>query len=240
MLNAIPQVCDGQLLGCDVSKFQLDVDFATLAKSIAFGFVREGESNWKEGDDKWAVNWKGMHVAGIPCSPYHPPHAGDGREQARILRGRCADWEHGRDIRPVIDLEVEGASRKVAEDMAEEILAQFGVLPILYTGKWIANGLGITRGSILAQCPLWLASYVPHPAPLPDAWDRWTAWQFTDKGRLPGISVNVDLNVIRSRADLDWLRDQVPVGPVEVPRANDDLGPAPVTSAAQESSDERP
>ena len=233
--NQLPATPVAGLLGCDVSKFQLEVDFPKLVEvGIAFGYIREGESNWREGDDRWAINWPAAHAAGLPCGPYHPPHGGSsGRDQARILRDRCRDWEHGRDLRPAIDLEVKGTPVEVAEEMAEEILALFGVLPVVYTGKWFARAIGLGRSSILAQCPLWLAAYVSPPPALPDAWDDWTIWQFSGSGRLPGITTDVDLNVIRSAAALDMLRDVSRVGPPETMRSPG-ADPAPMATAAQD------
>jgi len=227
------------LRGFDVSKFQLEIDFpAARAGGIRFGWIREGESTWTTPDDRWLRNWPACHAAGIPCGPYHPVH-GDapGAVQARILRDRCRDWEHGRDLRPAIDLETRGgAPLHEAEAMAEEIEKLFGVAPIIYTGKWFAREIGLTRSSPLARCPLWLAAYTDAPE-LPDAWDRWHVWQYSGNGRAPGVSTACDLDVIRSQADLDELLDVSGRGPTEVPRASSDT--APLTEAERAAADWR-
>jgi lysozyme len=218
------------LRGFDVSKFQLAIDFPTAkASGIAFGWIREGESTWVTPDDRWLRNWAACHAAGIPCGPYHPVH-GDapGRMQARILRDRCRDWQRGRDLRPAIDLETRGgAPLHEAEAMAEEVEALFGIAPILYVGRWFAREIGLTRASPLARLPLWLPAYVDGPPELPDAWDRWHVWQYTAKGRVPGISTACDLDVIRTRADLDELRGvEVVEAPIrELPRAESIVAP---------------
>jgi lysozyme len=211
------------LRGFDVSKFQLEIDFAAAkAGGISFGWIREGESTWSTPDDRWMRNWAACHAAGIPCGPYHPVH-GDapGRTQARILRDRCRDWEHGRDLRPAIDLETRGgAPLHEAEAMAEEVELLFGVAPVLYVGKWFAREIGLTRASPLAKLLLWLPAYdTAHPE-LPDAWDRWTVWQLSGNGAAPGVSTACDLDVVRTRADLDLLLDVSNRGPAEVPRAD--------------------
>jgi lysozyme len=211
------------LRGFDVSKFQLEIDFEKArAGGISFGWIREGESTWGTPDDRWHSNWPACHAAGVPCGPYHPVH-GDapGRDQARILRDRCQDWEHGRDLRPAIDLETRGgAPLHEAEAMAEEVELLFGVAPVLYVGKWFAREIGLTRSSPLAKLLLWLPAYdTAHPE-LPDAWDRWTVWQLSGNGAAPGVSTACDLDVVRTRADLDLLLDVSNVGPAEVPRAD--------------------
>ncbi|RWS01147.1 hypothetical protein B4U79_18596 [Dinothrombium tinctorium] len=60
-------------------------------------------------------------------------------------------------------------------------------------------------------CPLWLARYNRQPGQIPNAaqmWSTWTFWQYTDKGRVNGISGNVDRNKFKgSEADLKtWLK----------------------------------
>jgi lysozyme len=229
----MPSLDPTWLRGFDVSKFQLEIDFvAAKAAGIAFGWIREGESTWGTPDDRWLRNWPACHAAGIPCGPYHPVH-GDapGRTQARILRDRCRDWQRGRDLSPAIDLETRGgAPLHEAEAMAEEVEALFGIAPILYVGRWFAKEIGLTRASSLARLPLWLPAYVDGPPELPDAWDRWHVWQYTAKGRVPGISTACDLDVIRTPADLEVLRGiEVVEAPVaEVPRAESILAPMQV------------
>ena len=233
------------LRGVDVSKFQGRVDWHAVAESdIAFAYIREGESNWQTPDDRWVENWKGAHDAGVPCGPYHPPHSGaSGRDQARILRDRCADWTIGRDLRPAIDLEVTGRYiLHVAEEMAEEILGLFGVLPIIYTGSFFADGIGLDRSSILARCPLWIAAYTAPGLPrLPKAWDRWTSWQWTGNGRCAGIAMEVDLDAVRTAEDLAELYGAPPptLRSAEPPRATAD-DPAPLTTAAQNAQESTP
>ncbi len=210
------------LRGFDVSKFQLEIDFvAARAGGIRFGWIREGESTWGTPDDRWLQNWPACHAAGIPCGPYHPVH-GDapGRDQARILRDRCKNWEHGRDLRPAIDLETRGgAPLHEAEAMAEETELLFGVAPILYVGKWFAREIGLTRSSPLAKLLLWLPAYDTATPELPDAWDRWHVWQYSGNGRAPGVSTACDLNVVRTRADLDEILDVSAMGPAETMRS---------------------
>ena len=47
----------------------------------------------------------------------------------------------------------------------------------------------------LGQYPLWLARYADIPGFLPGGWRTWSFWQFTAKGRVPGIDGEVDLNL---------------------------------------------
>lgn len=209
--------------GFDVSKYQLRVDFAAArAGGIRFGWIREGEATYGTPDDMWWSNWAACHAAGVLCGPYHPVH-GDipGRDQARIMRDRCKNWEHGRDLRPAIDLETRGGfPLHEAEAMAEELETLFRVAPILYVGKWFAKEIGLTRKSPLAKLLLWLPAYGTASPELPDAWDKWHVLQYSGNAAAPGVSTACDLNVIKTEADLDEVLDVSNVGPDEVPRAD--------------------
>jgi len=43
--------------------------------------------------------------------------------------------------------------------------------------------------------PLWLAHYTTSCPEVPRPWTRWKYWQYTDNGRVPGITGAVDLDL---------------------------------------------
>jgi GH25 family lysozyme M1 (1,4-beta-N-acetylmuramidase) len=66
----------------------------------------------------------------------------------------------------------------------------------LSPGWWEGHNQDAPAG--LGNRELWVASYgVSHPS-LSSPWKRWVIWQFSDKGRVPGISTAVDLDVIEA------------------------------------------
>jgi lysozyme len=81
----------------------------------------------------------------------------------------------------------------------------------IYTAAWFWDskvGQGILSGSEYKPAPkdwaLWVADYgandgnLPARMPrLPVSWSEWWVWQYTDRGRVPGINANVDLNVMK-------------------------------------------
>ena len=86
------------------------------------------------------------------------------------------------------------------------IRERIGVPPIIYTGFFFWRDEA-GDGSDLG-CPLWLAAYVDDPEKyVPKAWERWSFWQYTSKGSVPGVRGNVDRDAWHGdRASLDALR----------------------------------
>lgn len=73
-----------------------------------------------------------------------------------------------------------------AEAFVEHIRDKTGRLPVLYTGRWyVREFLGENQPTKLSECPLWIASYRDVPL-LPDQWDTWTFWQYTNGSDGPG------------------------------------------------------
>jgi lysozyme len=107
------------------------------------------------------------------------------------------------ELPPVIDVEVDGgkspaeiASRVRA--WIERVRGKLHVEPIVYTGpEFWRDRVG---GADVGQ-PLWLAHYTRDCPTVPAPWTRWTYWQHTDSGRVPGIVGPVDLDVFAGTID---------------------------------------
>lgn len=85
----------------------------------------------------------------------------------------------------------------VAKAFLTELQRLTGVKPIIYTGNSFAGNFDTS----LSSYDLWIARYsntrVPDDQP---AWKRWTFWQYTDSGKVNGISGNVDMNEFQGSA----------------------------------------
>ncbi|WP_131787672.1 GH25 family lysozyme [Protofrankia symbiont of Coriaria ruscifolia] len=110
-------------------------------------------------------------------------------------------------IAPILDLEAHGglsADQLTTWTRAfmEEIETKTGRTPILYTYRsfWSDTMKNTTSFS---RYPLWFAIYNggSSPGPLPGGWQKWAMWQFTSSGSLPGITGNVDMNIVCCGAD---------------------------------------
>jgi len=84
----------------------------------------------------------------------------------------------------VLDAEID---EKNAGPTALAILKKLeahGIKPILYSMEWLAAKWGAKKWGV----PLWIARYMKTPPKYGDM------WQYTEKGRVPGCSTNVDLS----------------------------------------------
>jgi lysozyme len=219
------------LEGIDISKFQGPIDWhAVAAAAIAFGWIREGESDWSTADERWVENWANARAADFFAGPYHAIHGGvDPRTQARILRDRCKDFRPGLDLAPMVDWEVAGGGHEPEELAAflDEGERLFQTQFFVYTGPGFADRWAPARELAIATRPLIVAHYGVRRPTIPRAWSSAIGWQYAgDNGcSVPGItSPRVDHDVFFGSLDqlkvlLRAMAFQKSSGPAEGSRA---------------------
>jgi lysozyme len=195
-------------LGIDVSDAQGTIDWQAVAgASIAFAYAKASEGTGRGGASGFRDNWKGMRDNGIFRGAYHYFHAYvDAQIQADTFMNavRGLDPNSG-DLPPVLDVE-EKERGTSATDKADRI-AQWltlveqamGMRPVIYAGPsyWKDFMADTNR---FTSYPLWIAQYSRRLPTVPGGWPTWNIWQFTDTGRVPGISGDVDMDRMNSRA----------------------------------------
>jgi GH25 family lysozyme M1 (1,4-beta-N-acetylmuramidase) len=91
-----------------------------------------------------------------------------------------------------------------AQAWIERVRGKLGVEPIVYTGSDLWRNGGAAP---LGSQALWLAHYTQGCPTLPSPWTRWTFWQHTDRGTVPGIDGPVDLDLFAGTlGELDTAR----------------------------------
>ena len=96
---------------------------------------------------------------------------------------------------PVLDVEVTGRKEKKELQQGikrwlDRIESHYGVKPILYTSyKFKTRYL---NDSVFNSYPYWIAHYYVDSVKYQG---KWSFWQHTDVGNVPGIKEDVDLNV---------------------------------------------
>ena len=190
---------DFALQGIDVSHHQGRIDWNTVAEAgIAFVYIKATEgTDWI--DPRGASNWGSAKDAGLQVGAYHyyllcKP----GGQQADHFIDHVP-LDAGA-LPPVIDLE--HAQNCGLDQPAEEVRAEISVMisklrrhygkdPVLYTTHsfyrdWLENAFPAN--------PIWIRDIQAYPI-LPDG-RHWTIWQYSHRGRVPGIDGEVDLNVM--------------------------------------------
>jgi lysozyme len=196
--------------GIDVSRYQGRIDWASVRDAgTQFAFIKATEGG-DYVDPMFSQNWHGARRAGLPRGAYHfmywcrPAH----EQAAWFKRNVPSDPEA---LPPVLDLEWNGhsqtcpfkASRAAALEaiklMLDEMEAHTGKRPMIYTD--ITFHRDILQGEF-HDYPHWVRSTAAEPHER-YANRRWTMWQYTTTGRVPGIQGDVDRNAFYG-GEAEW------------------------------------
>lgn len=192
--------------GIDISSFQGEIDWQQVAASgIRFAIVRLGYRGWGQAgrlveDELARQNLQGAREAGLQVGAYFFSQALNEQEveeelgmMLEILDGfqpdmpLIWDWEMpvpeartaNMDPRTLTDLQLYYCRRAT----------ELGYQPLIYFNWNMSRNLLYLHE--LEEYPFWLALYqdrMTYPY-------RVEMWQYTDKGRVPGIQGDVDINV---------------------------------------------
>lgn len=196
--------------GIDVARYQGAIDWATVrAAGTRFAFIKATEGG-DYIDPNFRRNWEGARRSGIARGAYHFMYwCRPAREQAQWFVAnvpRDADA-----LPPVLDVEWNNHSRtcrrKVSREdalekiriMTEAMERHTGKIPVIYTD--INFHRDVLEGYPLDN-PMWLRSTAAEPHERYRG-RRWTFWQWTQTGTVPGINHEVDRNVFYG-TDQDW------------------------------------
>lgn len=187
------------LYGMDVSHHQGTIDWTKVAASVtgefplSFVIVKATEGKGFL-DENLASNRAGAREAGLAFGAYLFYDPSDTpQSQAEFFIGNVP--LRAGDLPPVVDVEKRAGS---AESFQQNLLAclrilesHYGVKPVIYASYKFRKRY-LTSDEFDAY-PFWVAHYyVDEPCEDGTAWDL---WQFTDRGRVPGIRGNTDLDV---------------------------------------------
>jgi len=185
--------------GIDVSYYQGTIDWARVrADGVQYAFIRVSDGLGTI-DSKFEANWAGSRAAGIHHGAYQyfRPNQ-DPIAQADLLLSKIGTLAPD-DLPPVIDVESDGGlppaqvAAKVKQ-WIDHVTAAIGRPPIIYTGFYFWRD-EVGAPAFGAEHPLWHAQYTSAECPnIPPPWQDWAFWQYTDSGRVAGISGNVDVN----------------------------------------------
>lgn len=191
--------------GVDVSAFQGKIDWKKVASSgIEFAIVRLGYRGYESGklvEDEYAKkNLDGAAEAGLKVGAYFFSQALNLKEVDEEIEFMLKVLgEQHLDMPVVLDWEIPAATARTANMTARTLtdiqhhfidrMVELGYQPMVYFNWHQSENLYYLAE--LEHAPFWLALYQDRMT-YPWAVDM---WQYTDKGRVPGINGDVDLNV---------------------------------------------
>lgn len=196
--------------GVDVSRWQGDIDWATLKHQGAnFAFIKATDGG-DHLDPMFMKNWHGAAAAGIKRGAYHFFYwCRKASEQA--------DWfirnvpKDANALPPVLDVEWNHQSeckwRPSRADILEKMQVfmdrlerHYGKRPIIYTAPdFYRDNL---KGAF-PNHPFWLRAVAEHPSQVYPGRD-WLFWQYSGSGLSRGVEGEIDLNVFKGDAEAWW------------------------------------
>ena len=190
--------------GIDVSHWQGDIQWAKVAQNKDFAIIRctSGRSNAL--DSKFPANLRGALAQGMPIGVYRYGYATT-VAAARAEAAAVLDAIDGYDMPCGVWYDAEDASQRalpratltaIVKAFCEAVTAGGYPVGIYCNQDWYDNVLDTDA---LGKYPFWVARYGTndgrmHTKPRVDG-ELW-GWQYTSRGRVSGISGNVDLDVM--------------------------------------------
>ena len=194
--------------GVDVSAYQGDIDWETLAgEDIRFAFLKATEGSTFV-DKRFSYNWEQAHKTGLRVGAYHfLSFDSPGIWQAENYINEVSKTENM--LPPVVDLELYGKYVKAppSQELTDKILGDFlsaveeyyGLRPITYATHTTYD---LYLKDEYKSYDIWIRNVLFYPY-LSDG-REWNFWQYSNRGRLDGyngVERFIDLNVFHGTAE---------------------------------------
>lgn len=185
------------LIGIDVSEYQGNIRWEEVdsvdQKPIQFILVRATAGKDRV-DKKFHENWKSLDFKKKIKGAYHYYRPNENSIHQANLFIKTVRLQKG-DLPPVLD--IENLSKTQSIDSLKKGLKRwlakvedhYKVKPIIYTGEKYYQDF-LKRD--FENYTFWIANYNGWVQDFPE---KATFWQFTEKGSVPGIQGNVDINL---------------------------------------------
>lgn len=179
--------------GIDISHYQERIDWDQVCKEpISYVYIKATEGcNFI--DNHYATNISEAHRVGLSVGSYHfyRPNV-DWQQQLAHMTNIVKAEEQ--DLVPLIDVEVRGhvSEGKFITDLKNFIAAvekHYGKRPLIYSGQ---NFYNKHLAGHFPQHQFMIARYNTSQQPLLSDGKSYIMWQYSDRGRVPGIRTNVD------------------------------------------------
>lgn len=191
-----PKTSHKPLLGIDVSHDQGDVNWQLAVQNgVNFVYAKASDGiTWQ--DPKFVKNVQAISALNVPVGPYHFFEAED--DPLKQAENYLHAIQHQKlTLTPMVDVEItRNQTPKIIKARLKTFLQTIhkatGCLPMIYSYKdyWESN-----IGPEFNHYPFWLADYAKQMN-APKALENLMIWQHSSTGQIPGIQVNVDLDIL--------------------------------------------
>lgn len=191
--------------GIDVSNHNGNIDWGKVAasgKEFAFVLATDGASFT---NPMFQQQFQGAKKAGLLTSAYHFARpTGSATAQADRLLDTMGTSNGDRTLPPVLDMEVSpsgggcygktpGQMHKWMQTFLDRVKDRTGEKGIVYANPSFWSQC-MNGSEAFSEYPLWVAAYGVDSPSVPGGWDKYTFWQFTSKGSVPGVDGYTDIN----------------------------------------------
>jgi GH25 family lysozyme M1 (1,4-beta-N-acetylmuramidase) len=188
-----------QLPGIDISSYQGNVNWASVAPYIDFSYAKATEGTYYTNPDFYN-QYEGPYYHGVIRGAYHfaIPNNSSGQAQANFFIKHGGGWSaDGRTLPGALDIEYNPYGRECyglthaqmvawVWNFVREYAYKEHAYPVIYTTTdWWSTCTG-NNGGFGTSDPLWIARYAASAGLLPNGWGFYTFWQYAPGGRLPG------------------------------------------------------
>jgi lysozyme len=178
------------------------IDFVKMATKADFVFIKASQN---VPDSDFVYNWGAARAAGLLRGAYHYLDFSTSVNAQVDLFISLLKNDTG-ELPPIIDVEQAPPPSNMTALLryfCDTIESELHVIPALYTGYyyWMAYG---SQDEYWKKHPFWLAWWADESViKVPPPWDKWTFWQYTNKG------IGADYGVESAQIDLDYFNGTV-------------------------------
>ena len=183
--------------GIDISNWQGNVDFSQVKNSgIKIVDMKASEgTNYK--DTSLEQNYSNAKGQGLKVGFYHF-FRGDAIGEARwfvdCIKNKVSDCLLALDIESDCGMDASTLT-SACITFLEEVKRLTGKNVVVYTYTSFARE---NLDSRLSKYPVWIADYDVNPPSYNGIWSNWVGFQYIDKGYVPGVNGNCDVNEFNS------------------------------------------
>jgi lysozyme len=186
----------------DLSHHNVIPDNLVITKqSGIYGLIHKATEGTSYVDDKVENRFFLAKEAGMLWGLYHFVRPGSMEKQVDHFLAVATEVADDNTLF-ALDWEDPGVSLNDAVEFMQRLEEITEHSPVLYSGHVLKEALGGKADPRLSKYRLWLAQYTAGTPTIPPGWGNYWLWQYTDTGKIPGVTPPTDCNAYSGTAEL--------------------------------------